>query len=116
MAWSKESPASRGYGSEWRRIRVLVLQRDGYTCQCEDCLRTDRVRTASHVDHKVSKADWMRTKCTLEGVDDLSNLRAINAQCHALKGIREKGQTPKAGADVNGMPLDPSHPWNLQRE
>ena len=113
MAWSKVSPADRGYGPEWKRLRLTILKRDGYICRCPDCNGGEiRVRPATHVDHIVSKADWQRRHGSLEGVDDPSNLRAINKDCHERKSIVEKGQRIRFGCDVNGFPLDPDHPWS----
>lgn len=102
----------RGYGTAWDKIRPVILKRDNYLCKCEDCQRDNRLTPATQVDHIVSKADWLRRFGNLDGVDDPSNLRAINATCHERKGQREKGYTVKGGCDARGIPLDPGHPWN----
>jgi 5-methylcytosine-specific restriction enzyme A len=51
-----------------------VLRRDGYVCQCDECRRFKRVTEANEVDHIVPIARG--------GTDDMSNLRAINGECH----------------------------------
>lgn len=66
-----------------------VLERDGGVCQCETCKLIDRVRLATEVDHIISKAEWLRIHGSLDGVDDDSNLQAINADCHKAKTARE---------------------------
>lgn len=109
----KRSRHERGYGKEWEKRRKVVLKRDGYRCRCEDCRRTDALLPATQVDHIISKAAWLKRFGTLDGVDDYSNLQAINAACHERKGMREKGFKPKAGCSSSGLPLDPQHPWNL---
>lgn len=62
-------------------IRARVLARDGWTCQCEECAATGRVLVAHEVDHIVPLAAG--------GTDDMSNLRAINRECHKVKTALE---------------------------
>lgn len=107
-AWhhDKRSSSARGYGAAWRKLRLLILQRDSYLCQCEDCRRLGLVKLASHVDHIVSKAEWERTRGTLEGVDNPENLRALHADCHARKSIEEKGHQIRPDIGPDGYPLE----------
>lgn len=88
----------RGYGADWDKRRVRVLRRDNGLCQCEDCKRDGRVLIATEVDHKVSKAEWKRRYGTLAGVDDDSNLGAINKDCHKAKTQREAAAARAARA------------------
>lgn len=67
----------RGYGPDWDRLRVKILDRDGHLCQCDECQAEDRVLLATEVDHRVSKEDG--------GTNDPANLRAINKDCHKRK-------------------------------
>ena len=72
----------RGYGSEWEKTRKVVLRRDRYTCGCEDCRKTGvKAKRANEVDHIIPKFKG--------GTDDLSNLMAINSECHKRKTARE---------------------------
>lgn len=64
-------------GRPWRRLRLEVLERDKYLCQCEDCKAKKLVTLADEVDHIVPLCQG--------GTDDPSNLRAINRECHKLK-------------------------------
>lgn len=75
-AWATRQGSGRG-GRPWRRLRDQVLRRDGYLCQCDDCQRLGRVRPADEVDHV--------TPLCRGGKDLMSNLRAINHECHRLK-------------------------------
>jgi 5-methylcytosine-specific restriction enzyme A len=88
---------AQGYGSAWDKLRLRILKRDGFLCQCEECKRHNRVRLATHVDHIIARANG--------GTEDESNLRAINADCHVLKTVRDCGHTPKPRIGVDGWPL-----------
>ena len=86
-----------GYGSEWKRLRLQVLKRDCYVCQCEDACKTGRVRPANEVDHVIPKAKG--------GTDDPSNLQAINDACHRVKTQLDNGATPKPRIGLDGWPV-----------
>jgi 5-methylcytosine-specific restriction endonuclease McrA len=64
------------YGATWRKLRLAVLERDGYTCRIglPGCLVT-----ATQVDHVVSWRDG-------GSVFDESNLRAACGHCNAARG------------------------------
>lgn len=84
VGWSdsrRGSRQSRGYGSDWDRLRAKILKRDQYLCQCQDCSELERIRPATQVDHIVNKAAG--------GTDDPNNLQSINAVCHKIKTARE---------------------------
>jgi len=89
-AWKgarRGSAAERGYGAAWRKLRLLVLQRDGWRCRCDECKKTGRVRNASEVDHVIPKAEG--------GTDHPSNLRAINSECHKAKSQAESARATR---------------------
>lgn len=69
----------RGYGSEWKRLRKLVMKRDGY--QCQECKRQGRISPGQDVDHIVNKAQG--------GTDALENLQYLCRPCHKEKTARE---------------------------
>ena len=105
------SSGKRIYNSAaWDRVRKLKLSR---TPLCEECTRTGRIVTADTVDHVVALKDG-------GAPFDLENLRSMCATCHNRKtsyvdggfGHKRKTRAPLKGCDVNGMPLDPEHPWN----
>jgi 5-methylcytosine-specific restriction enzyme A len=80
LKWTDTRRASRhqrGYGSAWDKLRLTILKRDGYLCQCNECKQAKRIRQADEVDHIVNKAEG--------GTDDPSNLQAINTDCHKRK-------------------------------
>lgn len=79
--WEHGRPnsAARGYGHRWRRLRELVLARDGKLCQV--CLAGNKLTPAHGVDHIIPRARG--------GKDELENLRAICKDCHDRKSGRE---------------------------
>lgn len=98
MAWPKTSRHARGYGTEWDKLRLVVLERDGWACQCPECLRRPPGWTATEVDHIRSKADG--------GDDSLENLRAVNSACHRRLTTLGKGHKPRIEVGVDGWPRD----------
>jgi 5-methylcytosine-specific restriction endonuclease McrA len=88
----------------WRdRIRPQYLAAHPL---CEHCLRRGITRAAAHVDHIKPIEDGGAP--TAE-----DNLQALCVQCHSRKTMIENGGKVRSlGCDVNGMPLDPAHPWN----
>lgn len=64
-------------GKRWQRIRVMVLERDHYTCVYDG-------RPATTVDHVVPKAKG--------GTDELTNLVAACARCNRLKSDKIKSR------------------------
>lgn len=88
------SRQSRGYGTAWDRLRPIILKRDGYVCQCEDCKREGIVRPATHVDHIIAKAQG--------GTDDPSNLQSMNVKCHMRKTAREHMASRGSGRPGGG--------------
>jgi 5-methylcytosine-specific restriction protein A len=97
MAWSKVSRHKRGYGSEWEKIRKVILTRDNYLCAI--CMKEGRVTTANQVDHIISKAKG--------GTDKYSNLQSLCEPHHTQKTIEETGKTfkPKQRIGLDGFPI-----------
>ena len=102
-------------GRPWRRLRMLILERDGFTCQ----LRLPGCTGfATHVDHRVSRRDG--------GSDDPLNLQAACASCNWLKGgggtgadAAQQGSGPpraprregKCNATSPPSAVDATEPW-----
>ncbi len=72
----------RGYGSQWQKLRKVVLAREGALCQ--PCLAQGRTTRGAIVDHITPKAD--------EGTDDLANLQVICHACHTMKTAMESAR------------------------
>lgn len=80
------TPTERGYGWDWQKLRLTILQRDSYLCQA--CLTLGRPTPATDVDHITPKVQG--------GTDDADNLRSLCRACHQAKSQREK---PKQESD-----------------
>ncbi len=93
---------------KWQRLRAAVLKRARGRCEIEGC--KDR---ACIVDHITSRRNG--------GSDTMGNLRALcrdhdnQLKEDATGQRRSGGKAVVKGCDVNGYPLDPNHPWNLQQ-
>jgi len=77
----KSALTSTGSTTQWRKLREIVIRRDGGTCQA--CGQPGK-----HVDHVVPRK--------LGGTDELSNLQLLCVQCNLSKGGRffNSGRTP----------------------
>ena len=84
---------------EWERLRLRILERDCYLCQCTYCKAEGRTTLATQVDHIKPKADG--------GTDDPLNLQAIAADCHKRKTMEERGAEPKVRPTIglDGFPI-----------
>lgn len=96
---------------EWRQVRLNKLSRNPL---CEECLKVELLVPAKHVDHIKSIAD---------GGDAfyMSNLRALCVSCHSRKTVYKDGgfgrkknakEVKVKGCGLDGMPIDPNHPWS----
>lgn len=73
---SKAVTNRRNRGRSWRKLRLEVLLRDGYTCQ-----HCGLVSINLEVDHTIP--------LFLGGTDAVSNLKSLCIDCHKVKTIRE---------------------------
>ena len=93
----------RGYGSQWVKLRAMILQYDSHLCQ--PCKRAGRVTPATQVDHIIPKAQG--------GEDEADNLQSICDECHNAKTAQEsaeaQGRTvkPRLQFDAKGYPIWP---------
>lgn len=73
------SAASRGYGREWQRLRLMVLRREPL---CRTCAEQGIVTPATDVDHIIPKRDG--------GPDSFENLQPLCHSHHSQKTATEK--------------------------
>ena len=68
---------------KWKKLRLVVLERDNYLCQCDECITNKRYKIANVVDH---------TRPIKRGghPTDLSNLKSMHYNCHQKKSAKEK--------------------------
>lgn len=90
----------------WQRLRHAKLSEAPL---CEACARRGRHMIAEHVDHVVSIASGGKAFPALDG------LMALCPSCHSIKTNAKDRKGGKGvafkGCDVNGLPLDPDHPF-----
>ena len=72
--------AKRGYGGDWRKVRLLAMARDRWLCQ--DCLDADTVTAATEVHHVVKIAADRNRRL------DVDNLRCLCGACHDVRTLR----------------------------
>ncbi|MDZ4145698.1 MAG: HNH endonuclease signature motif containing protein [Burkholderiales bacterium] len=88
-------------GKEWRTLRAYVLSGEPL---CRHCINRGLTTLATEVDHDNNDPTDNR----------LVNLQPLCKSCHSIKTMAElHGRTAPMGCDVHGMPLDPTHPWNV---
>lgn len=80
------------HSKQWRELRLLVLERDGWTCRIDDC-----GRRATEVDHVVPASEAPHLAF------DLDNLRAAAKHCN----ISRKRRFNRVGASRRR----PSRDW-----
>jgi 5-methylcytosine-specific restriction enzyme A len=101
----RPSAHRRGYGSNWKRLRVMVLNAEPLCRWCR--VFDNRNVPAEHVDHNVSLAAG--------GANDLANLIPLCHSCHSRKTVmcdgglgRAKDTSPPQ--PENGGTNDPGRP------
>lgn len=101
--------------ARWRRLRASALQLNPL---CQDCRAMGLTVMADAVDHVHPISQGGDPFPPLEG------LRCLCTPCHSAKTARgpEAGaarttrpRLPRKGCDANGNPLDPRHPWKLEK-
>jgi len=108
-AWqgNQGSRHARGYGRDWDKRRIRILQRDYYLCQ--QCKREGRV-TPLGVKPRDHAVDHIKPKAK-GGDDSDTNLQSLCAPCHDAKSLREaqegRGCKPRPQFDAQGFPV-----WN----
>ena len=85
-------------GKAWRTLRAAVLREHPLCVLC-------RTAVASEVDHIGDDPTDNRREA----------LQALCKPCHSRKTNADRGHHVTFGCDANGMPLDPNHPWNLEK-
>ena len=88
-------------GAAWRRIRAYVLSSEPL---CRHCTTKGFIRPATDVDHINNNPRDNRIEA----------LQPLCKSCHSIKTMQEmRGKTFEPSFDVDGVPLDPMHPWRI---
>ena len=88
-------------GAAWRKLRASVLRGEPL---CRHCQARGLIVQATEVDHRNGPSD-----------NRLESLQPLCKPCHSKQTMRDMGHNVYMGCDANGMPIDPSHPWNLEK-
>lgn len=80
-----KTTTERGYGGQWPKLRLSILERDRHLC-VNHLNNLGKFVPANIVDHIVNKAQG--------GTDDPSNLESICDECHQAKTQRESQPCP----------------------
>ncbi|POP53077.1 HNH endonuclease signature motif containing protein [Zhongshania marina] len=94
MAWP--------YCYKWQQAAKGFLRRNPW---CADHKARGVYVTATVVDHKVAHRGDMKLFW------DKNNWQGLCGHCHDSHKQRLEKSGVQVGSDVNGFPLDPSHPW-----
>lgn len=84
--------------ARWRKLRAYILRESP---MCEHCMARGILTPATEVDHVSGDPSD----------NSMANLQSLCHSCHSIKTARDHGKNVYLGCDLNGMPLDPSHPW-----
>ena len=86
----------------WKRLRAQVLAEEPL---CRWCLAQGLYVASTDVDHINNDGDDNRRE----------NLTGMCHSCHSIKTAQDMGKGTTRGHGLNGLPLDPAHPWNAAR-
>ena len=88
----------------WRKLRAAFLQQHPLCVYCRQMGRTTAANTVDHIRPHSGENDPL---CW-----DWNNLQALCGSCHSgpKQSLDRTGRL--RGADREGRPLDPNHPWN----
>lgn len=103
----------RPYDSErWRKARAWFLAQNPL---CAYCARMGRDKGATAVDHI---KPWKEGKTAAERYQlfwDSENWQPLCASCHSGVKRMEDLHGYSQACGVDGLPLDPRHPWSRKR-
>lgn len=101
--WSRETYKARLYGRRWREARLVHLAAHPL---CVFCGQLGRVTAATVVDHIVPH----RGDETLFW--DTANWQSLCQPCHDGAKAELENTGTLRGCTVDGIPVDPTHPWS----
>jgi 5-methylcytosine-specific restriction enzyme A len=103
------------YGSQrWRKASAAFLRRPE-NALCRPCKARGLVVASEATDHIVEHRGSERLFW------DEDNWQPICWSCHSAKSRHDETERRtgrprlRSGCDANGIPIDPRHPWNVER-
>lgn len=105
------------YDGRWQKARLTYLAEHPL---CSMCMQQGKVVKATEVDHIVrhglkaalASGDRSQIQAAQDIFWDSSNWQALCKPHHDSTKQRQEKTGREAGAQANGMPLDPNHLWN----
>jgi 5-methylcytosine-specific restriction enzyme A len=97
------------YDARWRKARLRFLEAHPL---CTECKRHNYLVAATEVDHIIEhrgdhKLFWDETNW-----QPLCTMHHSQKTMHAIRETARGRPVLQRGCDVNGIPLNPNHPWN----
>lgn len=89
--------------ARWQKLRARQLAVEP---TCRFCRGDGKITIATVVDHVKPHRGNMMLFC------DTDNLQSLCKHCHDSRKQRMERSGIVPGADSDGMPIDPNHPWN----
>jgi hypothetical protein len=99
----RPSSTARGYDRAWSKARAMHLANHPW---CVMCLAKGEYVQAKHVDHMTSIRQAPRRRL------DRSNFQSLCDPHHNLITASIDSGDLSGACDVEGLPLDPTHPWS----
>ncbi len=88
--------------ARWQRLRRLVLADSPL---CAHCYQRGLIVPATDVDHVSGDPSD----------NSQSALQSLCHTCHSRKTAADHGKRVAQGCDIDGIPLDPAHPWRIAK-
>lgn len=90
--------------TRWRKRRAYQLADEPLCRMCEDQGRITEATVADHIEPHNGDYDkfWH------------GKLQSLCATCHNVRKQRIERSGYSAACDVDGMPIDPGHPWRRE--
>jgi 5-methylcytosine-specific restriction enzyme A len=115
---NRKSSAKRGYGSRWQKYRERYLKANPICVMHDKRGITVAATVVDHIQqHKLSDAlesgDAERIKAATKLFWDPKNHQALCDNCHDSHKKRFEMSGRVIGCDVNGVPIDANHHWNV---
>lgn len=104
MQNQRQTSAQRGYGYRWQKAREGFLRNHPL---CADCSRRGITQAADVVDHITPHRGDMNLFW------DRDNWQSLCANCHNSFKQRLEKSGIEAGCNLDGVPIDKNHHWNL---
>lgn len=88
---------------KWFKLRASQLKREPFCRYCADQGIKTRATVVDHIIPHEGRAEYFFTR---------NNLQSLCKACHDQVKQKEERKGGPIGANIDGSPRDPDHPWN----